>query len=122
MESFDPAAAQDPPVHGRADITSYVVRDLEDRRKAGIKKYGQPLMTDDGRNGLIDAYQEAVDLTVYLRKRLEEDLASIDDLREIRRLVDDSRLAGVMPPAVVLSHVDRVLARFGVKPRDTKSA
>lgn len=43
------------------------VRDAE-----GARKYGVHLRTQNGRNFLIDAYQEAADLTVYLRGALEE--------------------------------------------------
>ena len=34
----------------------------------GIKKYGQPLMSDDGRDTLADVLQEMLDLLVYLMK------------------------------------------------------
>ncbi len=54
------------------EITQLVVRDLKDRRNAGIARYGTPLRAHNGRNALIDAYQEALDLCVYLRQALTE--------------------------------------------------
>ena len=39
----------------------------------GIEKYGTVLQPNNGRNALVDAYQEALDLAVYLRQRIEED-------------------------------------------------
>ena len=36
------------------------------------KKYGHRLTAGDGRDCLIDAYQEALDLVVYLRKAIRE--------------------------------------------------
>ena len=54
------------------EITQLVVRDLKDRREAGIARYGTPLRAGNGRNALIDAYQEALDLCVYLRQVLTE--------------------------------------------------
>ena len=54
------------------EITQLVVRDLKDRREAGIARYGTPLRANNGRNALIDAYQEALDLCVYLRQALTE--------------------------------------------------
>lgn len=39
----------------------------------GLKKYGTVLQPNNGRDALVDAYQEALDLVVYLRQRIEED-------------------------------------------------
>lgn len=49
-----------------------VIIDLIARDEMGFKKYGQNLETYDGRNTLVDAYQEALDLLQYLRKYREE--------------------------------------------------
>lgn len=38
----------------------------------GRQKYGTPLTADNGRDPLVDAYQEALDLVVYLRQAIEE--------------------------------------------------
>lgn len=38
---------------------------LTERAKTGIQKYGTPLQTDNGRNPLVDAFQEALDLAMY---------------------------------------------------------
>ena len=43
----------------------------------GIEKYETPLQTFNGRDGLVDAYQEALDLCVYLRQVLEEREAQV---------------------------------------------
>lgn len=48
-------------------VESLVQLTLE-RRSFGIQKYGQPLMTGDGRDEVEDARQEAGDLLVYLMK------------------------------------------------------
>lgn len=43
----------------------------------GEQKYGTRLQTFNGRNALIDAYQEALDLVMYLRQKfLEEEMLS----------------------------------------------
>jgi hypothetical protein len=49
-----------------------VLKDIADRDQFGVSKYGQRLTPGDGRDSLIDAYQEALDLLVYLRKALYE--------------------------------------------------
>lgn len=46
--------------------------DIAERDRMGTKKYGQRLTPGDGRDSLVDAYQEALDLVVYLRKALYE--------------------------------------------------
>jgi hypothetical protein len=50
-----------------------VIADLEARREFGRKKYGDELRVDNGRDALVDAYQEALDLCIYLRQRIEQD-------------------------------------------------
>jgi hypothetical protein len=61
-----------PVKNSRTDIQSLVVADLENRRELGIKRYGTALQAFNGRDMLRDAYEEALDLAVYLRGVLEE--------------------------------------------------
>jgi hypothetical protein len=53
-----------------------VVRDVLDdmtaRDATGRERYGVPLTAHNGRDQLVDAYQEALDLAVYLRAAMEE--------------------------------------------------
>jgi hypothetical protein len=51
-----------------------VIEDMRDRDRdrIGRRKYNTPLQAGNGRNALIDAYQEALDLCVYLRQAIEE--------------------------------------------------
>lgn len=51
-------------------IWSLVIRDMADRDASGVAKYGTRLQSDNGRDHLKDAYQEALDLAVYLRAEL----------------------------------------------------
>ena len=41
---------------------------VRERHEFGLEKYGQPLMSEDGRNGIEDARQELGDLLQYLYK------------------------------------------------------
>ena len=66
------AKKQAAPTGDGIEITPLVIRDLEDRRKAGVARYGTPLKANNGRSALIDAYQEALDMCVYLRQVLAE--------------------------------------------------
>lgn len=64
---------QPPPIPNNSPaIWDLVVADMVERNKEGIKKYGTPLQAGNGRDALVDAYQESLDQTVYLRKEIEE--------------------------------------------------
>lgn len=54
------------------EVTALVIADLEARRALGIKTYGTPLMTYNGRDAFVDAYHELLDLCVYLRQYITE--------------------------------------------------
>jgi hypothetical protein len=64
MDSFDATTSQPSPIGDGQDVNALVVHDLIQRSLAGEKKYGARLKTHNGRNPLIDAYQEALDLAV----------------------------------------------------------
>ena len=72
----DPATRNEPAPKGTgADIARLVQQDIERRAEAGEKTYGERLTANNGRNALVDAYQEALDLCMYLRQQIEEDRA-----------------------------------------------
>ncbi len=50
-----------------AVIAADLAADMRERDAAGRQKYGTPLQAENGRDHLVDAYQEALDLCVYLR-------------------------------------------------------
>jgi hypothetical protein len=43
-------------------------KDLDARNAKGFETYGKPMETHDGRDTLQDAYEEALDMCVYLKK------------------------------------------------------
>jgi len=49
-----------------------VVDDMQKRNDLGKAKYGTPLQPFNGRDVLRDAYEEALDLAVYLRQAIYE--------------------------------------------------
>ncbi|MGL5147601.1 MAG: hypothetical protein ACRC7Q_08920 [Plesiomonas shigelloides] len=62
-----------PTPHGSGDpILGMVLADLTNRAVLGKEKYGEPLKAHNGRNALQDAYEEALDMCMYLRQLLEE--------------------------------------------------
>ncbi len=54
------------------DIWELVISDMRERNAHGFQKYGQTLRAGDGRKHLVDAYQECLDMAVYLRQEIEE--------------------------------------------------
>jgi hypothetical protein len=64
---------QPPPVPSdRRPVWELVIADMQERDQVGRARYGTPLQPFNGRDPLIDAYQEALDLVVYLRQAIEE--------------------------------------------------
>lgn len=61
-----------------AGISAQVIADMADRHALGLAKYGAALTAGDGRNHLVDTYQEQLDHVVYLRQELESLRALID--------------------------------------------
>jgi hypothetical protein len=64
---------QPPPVPSdRPAVWDLVIADMRERDAVGRQRYGTPLQPHNGRDALVDAYQEALDLVVYLRQAIEE--------------------------------------------------
>jgi hypothetical protein len=53
-------------------IWDLVIKDMLNRHRVGIARNGTPLQAHNGRDALRDAYEEALDLAVYLRQAIEE--------------------------------------------------
>ncbi len=73
MNDIGAAETQRKPEGKGPEIAELVKADIEARAQMGEKKYGERLRAYNGRNALLDAYQEALDLCMYLRQRLEEE-------------------------------------------------
>lgn len=61
-----------PILNSETPVWDLVQKDMADRDCAGREKYGVPLQPHNGRNALQDAYEEALDLVVYLRQAIYE--------------------------------------------------
>lgn len=53
-------------------LASGVVEDIAERREVGIRRYGTALQPFNGRDALQDAYEEAIDLAMYLKQEIVE--------------------------------------------------
>lgn len=85
---------QPPPTPSNGpDVTTLVREDLELRAKKGEATYGQRLRPHIGRNALLDAYQEVLDLTVYFKQRMLEEEAFLRQLDELIASASSTRSA-----------------------------
>lgn len=73
MKQTKASSGQPEPKTGQEVVLDYVLRDLSERAQMGFKKYGTLLMTKNGRSALWDAYQEVLDLAMYLRQKILEE-------------------------------------------------
>lgn len=55
-----------------AKVLPLVEADLRARVEKGTREYGEPLTTHNGRDALQDAYEEALDMSMYLRQAIAE--------------------------------------------------
>ncbi len=62
----------DPKPNASRPIWPLVIEDMKKRDLTGRAKYGVPLQAGNGRKQLQDAYEEVLDLAVYLRAEIEE--------------------------------------------------
>ena len=72
--SSTPAAAteQATPKGAGKEIIDLVKKDLDARVEVGKQRYGETLKAFNGRDAMLDAYQEALDLVMYLKQTLNE--------------------------------------------------
>jgi hypothetical protein len=78
---------QPPPEPGRTPVSSSVrqlfEKILQEQEAKGLQKYGTPLMTFNGREPLLDAMAEAVDLFQYLVQAYQEKTASFPSTEQL---------------------------------------
>ena len=64
---------QPPPTPASGPAIADLVReDISGRDRLGVQRYGERLRAGNGRDALRDAYEEALDLAMYLRQLIEE--------------------------------------------------
>lgn len=61
-----------PQANDKPAVWDLVMADMKARDQEGRRKYGVPLQPHNGRDVLVDAFQEALDLCVYLRQAIYE--------------------------------------------------
>lgn len=61
-----------PVANDRPPVWPLVIMDMANRDQVGRARYGVPLQPHNGRDALMDAYQEALGLCAYLKQALME--------------------------------------------------
>ncbi len=90
-----PTANEHPP------IVPQVIADLQTRMQLGIQRYGVALQPANGRDMLVDAYEEAQDLAVYLKGAIETERLRhqhVDELVNAASEAVGAFLTGELPP------------------------
>lgn len=54
------------------ELKAAMIEEMKERDQLGRKRYGVPLTSGNGRDALVDAYQEGLDFAVYLMAWLDE--------------------------------------------------
>lgn len=74
MVAPNPAATPQPAPEpsNQPAVVDLVLTDLRARDIFGLRKYGTRLQAHNGRDALMDAYQEGLDLVIYLRQAIAE--------------------------------------------------
>lgn len=75
-KGYATAKQKEPEPNDTPAIADLVILDVRARQEIGQKRYGTDLQANNGRDALVDAYQEAIDLAMYLRQLLEERVTS----------------------------------------------
>jgi hypothetical protein len=95
-----------PEVNDREYAQTLVVKDLEERLRLGISRYGTGLQPFNNRDTFRDLYEELLDTMVYLRALREERTEMAAKARVIVELLAP-HLVGPRGPRIALEQVDK---------------
>ena len=73
-------------------IHDLVTADIADRKAIGIERYGTTLQAGNGRDVLVDAYQEALDMACYLRQAIAERDANGSTIGRLTDMLHDRQM------------------------------
>jgi hypothetical protein len=113
---------QPPPTpNAGTPVWELALRDMHERDQVGRQRYGTPLQTNNGRLMLVDAYQEVLDLAVYLRGEIAEREKLEDELSVYRAalavLAEERWKVALYRASHLEDAIDNYLAACGVEVR-----
>ena len=100
-----PRPQQDPKPGSGPAIVDLLCEDLQSRAEAGRQKYGCNLQAHNGRDALVDAYQEALDLAMYLRQAIAERAQSPASAADTPREYFDSSFDYYFTDRIIMSAI-----------------
>lgn len=99
------------PTGNGTEIWPLVIEDMQQRDSFGREKYGTPLRAENGRNMLVDAYQEVLDLAVYLRGEIQ----NRNTLNEFRASDTHKTAAALVPRIANRTHLYPTLKETSIR-------
>lgn len=106
---------EEPVPNQRRASWELVVEDMQSRDNFGRKKYGTPLQPLNGRDSLKDAYEEVLDLAVYLRNAIEErELRKGEASKLVQEYLNGPELNGKNLAQVYVMNVRDMLREAGL--------
>lgn len=99
-------------------------KDIDARNRKGWETYGKSLETFNGRDSLLDVYEESLDMTVYLKQRLLEDVVRNKAMQDLEMAAEEALAVAVRAQGMcdigcgcVVHKLDRALEAWrAVKP------
>lgn len=92
-------------------VHQLMINDIQARMDLGTRRYGTPLQPHNGRNALLDAYEELLDLGVYLRQHLFESEGVpdwVECLLQSWLTGDDLDFNGCLVPPAVAARIEEL--------------
>lgn len=90
----DPGRDQELPHPGGLPVQAVLIEALKERMGYGRRKYGRPLETDNGRDPLLDAWEEMLDLMSYFTQFVLEQGTRLPGLEKFTVEERDESMAG----------------------------
>lgn len=114
MSHADTNSQPAPKPNDKPAVWSMVMRDMVDRDIFGAEKYHTRLQPGNGRDFLVDAYQEALDLVVYLRGAIyERDNTGTKESRPLGGRKATREITAEMVIKAAKESADHMSATFG---------
>lgn len=93
------------PVGGEQNVFEYIRKLVDAREEYGIKEYGQPLHTFDGRDNNRDTDEEFVDFFAYGMKTILEQRRIVERLLELCPELTEEWMKKKVKPEALIDYV-----------------
>ncbi len=84
-DTRDPETDQPAPKPGGYPVQAVLIEAIRQRMEFGLKKYGRPLETDNGRDPLLDMWEEMMDMISYFTQYVLEQGTKLPGLEKFTK-------------------------------------